>query len=223
MAAESGAGTLQNRPGIFAEVADAQAAVDVDAHICVAGAVAPAGPVIWRCAPGTLAPAGARVCVVDGGLDAAVRLRVDGDRLFVVPRVEVQRATRRYGFSADASGSGFSTYHLDPASAAGFEVDDAARQVALADWLAEAARRGFAEVWLHSRDAAAAGRGFAGDLLGRAHRLAPELGFWLSGGGAAFGDVERIAAQPGLVALVVPGAAFAGGKFRAAPASSGAT
>lgn len=223
MAAESDAGAGSGRPNLFAEVAGTHPIAGADAHICAAGGTAPVGPVIWRCAPGASAPAGARVCVADGGLDAAVRLSAQAGGAFVVPRVEVQRVARRYGFSTDTSGSGFSTYHLDPASAAGFEVEDAGRQVALTDWISDAARRGFAEVWLHSRDAAAVGRGFAGDLLGRAHRLAPELGLWLSGGGTAFGDIGRIAAQPGLVALVVPETALAGGDFQTTPAESGAT
>ncbi|MDP3862554.1 MAG: hypothetical protein Q8Q63_13325 [Phaeovulum sp.] len=213
MVDEAATDAANTRPSLFVEAGSTETFAGADALICTAGdgeaAAAAAAPLIWRCAPGSAVPAGARVCVADGGLGAAAQLRAAAGGAFVVPRVEVQRAARRYGFATDASGSGFSTYHLDPATAAGFDVDDGGRQMSLADWLAEAARLGFAEVWLHSRDAAATGRGFAADLLARAHRLAPHLGLWLSGGGASAEDIERVASRPGLVALVVPQAALA--------------
>lgn len=191
------------RASIFVEAIGKQTIAGVNAQICAADGPAPDGPVIWRCGPGHSVPATARVCVADGGLAVAVRLQVGAGAVLVVPRVEVQRTARRYGFSTDNSGSGFSTFHLDPATVAGFDVSDGGRQVSLADWLSEAEQSGFAEVWLHSRDAETSGRGFAGDLLERAHQLAPALGIWLSGGGATRDDIERVAMRPGLVALVV--------------------
>lgn len=191
------------RPSIFVEASGAQTIAGADAQICAAGAAAPDDVVIWRCAPGQMVPDSALVCVADGGLAAATQLRAKVGSTIVVPRAEVQRTERRYGFLTNTSGSGFSTYQLDPATATGFDVADGGRSLPIADWLAEAVRLGFAEVWLHSHDAAAVGRGFAGDLLERAHRLAPALGFWLSGGDAAPADIERMVGRPGLVALVV--------------------
>jgi len=224
MAPEPLAVAPQPRASLFVEAVAPCPVAGADAVICDAPAEpiteAARGPVIWRCAPGQSAPAGARVCVAEGGLAAAAQLRAAAPAALVVPRAEVQRLARRYSFATESSGSGFSTYHLDPATVAGFEVEDGGRQIALADWLAEATRQGFFELWLHSRDAAAAGLGFAGELLDRAHRMAPETGFWLSGGGRGADDVARIQARPGLAALVLAQAALADPDTGAAPAAT---
>ena len=201
------------RPNLFVEATGPQPLDGADAVICAAPAEAAEVPsdlgVIWRWSPGCQVPPQARVCVAEGGLEAAADLRDRAPSLAVVPRIEVQRAARSYGFAQHSGGSGFATYHLDPATARGDMVRDSGQEMPLADWLAQAAGQGFAEVWLHSTDAAAAGHGFSADLLKRAHRDAPAMGFWLSGGASGPGDIDRVAALPGLVALVVPQAALA--------------
>jgi hypothetical protein len=140
---------------------------------------------------------------------AAAGLSARASGLAVVPRIEVRRATKRYWVTPDNSGSGFSTYHLDPATATAFLVADDGQDLPLGDWLMRATGLGFSEVWLHSSDAAAAGRGFSGDLLARAHRTAPQMRFWISGGGTSLRHFETIAAMPGLAAIVVDTASIA--------------
>ena len=201
------------RPDLFALAAAPHPLDGADAVICAAPAEGAGMPpdlgVIWRWSPGCQVPPQARICVAEGGLAAAAGLRDAVAGLVVVPRVEVQRAARRYGFSQHSGGSGFATFHLDPATVGSFIARDQGRETELADWLAQAVELGFVEVWLHSLDAAAAGHGFAADLLHRAHRDAPGMGFWLSGGARDQGDIDRVAALPGLAALVVPEAVLA--------------
>ena len=194
-------------PGLFVEAATPTQYPGADAVICdvpdeLAEGQQSAG-VIWRWSRGRELPALARFCVAEGGLVAAAGLSAGAAGLAVVPRIEVHRATRRFGFSPDSSGSGFSTYHLDPATATAFLAADGGQDVPLGDWLGRAAELGYPEVWLHSRDAAAAGGGFSHELLARAHRIAPQMRFWISGGGTSLSHFEAMAAMPGLVALVV--------------------
>ena len=158
--------------------------------------------VIWRVRRGGSAPQGARVCVAEG-LDAAAELAVGTPDMVVVPRAEVRRASSRYGFNPAITGSGFSTYHLDPASVQAFSVRERGRTVALGEWLSQAQTLGFREVWLHGVEAQEAGRGFACDLLAKAHRIAPRLQLWISGGGREPAHFANAARLPGLVALVV--------------------
>lgn len=157
--------------------------------------------VIWRFSQG-MPPPGARVCAVDG-LEAAATLVADAPELIVIPRAEVRRAAPRYGFSPGNGGSGFSTYQIDPATVSAFEVCEDSQSAPLGDWLRQAASLGFDEVWLHGIEAEEARRGFPCDLLAKAHRIAPELQFWISGGGCQPAHFKTIARMPGLAALVV--------------------
>jgi hypothetical protein len=177
------------------------------AVICeaAAGIEAPPPPrdnVIWHLCRGEAPPPEAQVCVTDG-LVGATELAAEAPDLVVVPRVEARRVRSRYGFNPSASGSGFSTYHLDPASVQAFTVSERGQAAALGDWLRQAQTLGFAEVWLHGVEAEAAGRGFACDLLAKAHRIAPDLGLWISGGGREPVHFANAAQMPGLAALVV--------------------
>ena len=122
----------------------------------------------------------------------------------MVPRVEVRRGSSRYSFRPANPGEGFSTYRLDPGSVAVFLVRDGDHAVALADWLADAAARGFNTVWLHGIEAAGARRGFPIEMLRKARMLAPQMAIWLSGGGCEVRHFERLASEPGLAAVVVP-------------------
>lgn len=159
--------------------------------------------VIWHLAPGAPPPAGATLCVVDG-LTAAAEAAAGPEAPAIVPHAEVRQVAQRFGFTPGQAVSGFSTYRLDPASVSAYEVGEEDRTVPLGDWLAQAAALGFAEVWLHSPAAEAAGQGFPCAMLAKAHRLAPGMRFWISGGGRQAGHIETAAAGPGLAALVVP-------------------
>lgn len=174
--------------------------------------------VIWHLAPGMPVPAGAKVCVVDG-LAAAAELAVGPEQAAIVPRAEVRKAAQRFGFTPGDAVSGFSTYRLDPVSASAYEVVEEGRTVPLGDWLARAAALGFAEVWLHSPAAEAAHQGFPCAMLAKANRLAPEMRFWISGGGWQRAHFETAASGAGLSALVVPAdvaAEFAPGELTTA-------
>lgn len=164
---------------------------------------------IWRIAPGTTLPDGAGICVTEG-LAAAVSLSAEAPDLTVIPRAEVARTAHRYGFSAGNGGSGFSTYQLDPATVAAFSVAEAGRNLPLDDWLTKASALGFDAVWLHGVTAEAAGLGFPCDMLAKAHRIAPDMAFWISGGGWQQRHFDTIAPMPGLAALVVPADVLSG-------------
>ncbi len=171
------------------------------------GAPGPAGlsvaDTIWRTgAHGTPPPEGARICVVDGLARAAAFAAADPG-LFVVPRAEVVRASRQYGFDPAQDNSGFKTYHLNPATVTSHVIHENGARLSLAHWLEKGNDLGFSEFWLHGADAEKAGSGFPCDLLKHAHRLAPEARFWISGGGRSAAHVETIAPLPGLVALIV--------------------
>lgn len=168
------------------------------------------GEIIRRC-PGPDRPPGpATVWVADGGLDGAAALCDGHAGIRVVPRGEVRRGSSRYSFVPTSPGEGFSTYRLDPGSVAVFLVLDGGRAVALADWLARAAALGFDTVWLHGVEAAGARRGFPIEMLRKAHRLAPEMAIWLSGGGCEMRHFERLASEAGLAAVVAPETDLAG-------------
>lgn len=198
-------GQTSPRPRVFVEGDPTVVHSDANAVICggetatdVAGENA---NVIWRIPHGT-PPPGARVCVVDG-LEAAATLVAEAPELIVIPRAEVRRAAPRYGFSPGNGDSGFSTYQIDPATVSAFEVCGGSQSAPLGDWLRRAASLGFDEVWLHGIEAEEARRGFPCDLLAKAHRIAPDLQFWISGGGRQRGHFKTIARMPGLAALVV--------------------
>jgi len=177
--------------------------------------------VIWHLAPGAPPPTGGALCVVDG-LAAAAEAAGGPEHPSIVPRAEVRQVAQRFGFTPGHAVSGFSTYQLDPASVSAYEVGEEDRAVPLGDWLAQAAALGFAEVWLHSPAAEAAQRGFPCALLAKAHRLAPGLRFWISGGGWQRAHFETAATGPGLAALVVPADVldgFAQGELTAAIAA----
>jgi hypothetical protein len=158
--------------------------------------------VIWRIAQGTPPPPGASLCVADG-LDAAAALAVEAPKLAIIPRAEVRRVAPRYGFSVGNGGSGFSTYQLDPASVGAFTVSESGRNEPLGDWLEHATTLGFYEVWLHGIEADEAGLGFPCGLLAKAHRIAPDMRFWMSGGGRVPAHVATITKMPGLAALII--------------------
>jgi len=195
---------------------DANAAI----RTCGPGAERPgdAPGTVWHLAPDASAPTGARLCVVDG-LAAAAKRAAGPEAPAIVPRAEVRKVVPRFGFTPGQPVSGFSTYQLDPVSASAYEVDEAGGTVRLGDWLAQAAMLGFAEVWLHSPTAEAARRGFPCAMLAKAHRLAPTMRFWISGGGWQYAHFDTAAAGAGLEALVVPAdvaAEFAPGELTAA-------
>lgn len=174
-------------------------------------------PVIWHLAQGALPPTGATLCVVDGL--AAAEAAAGTEEPAIVPRADVRQVAQRFGFTPGQTISGFNTYQLDPASVSAYEVGEKNRTVSLGDWLAEAAARGFSEVWLHSPAASAAGKGFPCAMLAKAHRLAPGMRFWISGGGWQRAHFETAATAPALAALVVPAdvlAGFAEGELTAA-------
>jgi len=178
--------------------------------------------VVWHLVRGALPPAGAALCVVDG-LAAAAEAAAGPEAPAIVPRAEVRRAAQRFGFTPGHAVSGFSTYQLDPASVSAYEVGEEDRTVPLGDWLSQAATLGFAEVWLHSPAAEVAGQGFPCAMLAKAHRLAPGMRFWISGGGRQRAHFETAAAGPGLAALVVPAdvaAEFAQGELALAISAS---
>ena len=199
---------------IFAEADPLFSWPAADAVICAMPSQEEAAPeredIVWRWSQGGHLPSVTQICVVDEGLTAAAKLCADTEGLFVVPRAEVRRVSRRYSFAAAAPGEGFSTYRLDPASVSAFVATDSGREYPLADWLRQAGELGFSEIWLHGSGAASARQGFPVEILARAHRLAPQLCYWLSGGGCALEHFETIAPMPGLAALVVPGEDLAG-------------
>lgn len=211
MATEPGAAQqIPTRPSVFVAREGGAAVAGADAAICtLASATADDlhdGGIIWLWAPGDTLPAAARVCVAATGLVAAAELARIAPAVFVVPRVEVRRASRNYGFSRDNSGSGFNTFQLDPATVAAFTVLDAGTDTPLADWLRRAGELGFSEVWLQCSDSAGVSTG----LLVQAHRAAPELGFWVTGDSRWLRRVETAQVPPGLAALVVAPADLAG-------------
>lgn len=185
----------------------------VDAVIWPAGCggagPSPLAGIIWRWSPGRTLPAEATICAADGGLDAAAGLAAERRGLTVAPRAEVRQGASRYSFVPALPGEGFSTYRLDPGSVAEFLVTEDGRDTRLADWLKRAARLGFQTVWLHGVEADAARRGFPIDMLRRAHRLAPGVTFWLSGGGCVLRHFARLTAEAGLTTVVVPEANLA--------------
>jgi len=200
---------------------DASAAIR--AHDPETSGAGDANGVIWHLAPGEPPPNGATLCVVDG-LAAAAEAASGPEAPAMVPRAEVRRAAQRFGFKPGRAVSGFSTYQLDPASVSAYEVGEADRTVPLGDWLAQAAALGFAEVWLHSPAAEVEGHGFPCAMLAKAHRLAPGMRFWVSGGGRLRRHFETAAAGPALAALVVPSdiaAEFAPGELTAAISAPG--
>ena len=173
---------------------------------------------VWHLAPDAPVPTGATFCVVDG-LAAAAELAAGPDTAAIVPRAEIRKVVPRFGFTPGHAVSGFSTYQLDPVSASAYEVVEEDGTVRLGDWLAQAATLGFAEVWLHSPSAEVARRGFPCAMLAKAHRLAPAMRFWISGGGWQHAHFESAAAGAGLEALVIPAdvaAGFAPGELTAA-------
>ena len=162
------------------------------------------GEIIRRC-PGPNRPPGpATIWAADGGLGRAAALCDRRAGVRVVPRAEIRRGSSRYSFVPASPGEGFSTYRLDPGSVAEFLVLDGDHEIALANWLAGAAALGFDTVWLHGIEAAGARRGFPIEMLRKAHRLAPEMAIWLSGGGCEVRHFERLASEAGLAAVVVP-------------------
>jgi len=187
--------------------------VGADGMVVAAGAevaedAARSVEIIRRCPGADRAAGPATIWVADGGLDRAAAL-CDGDvglraGIRVVPRAEVRRGASRYSFEPASPGEGFSTYRLDPGSVAEFLVLEGDHEIALANWLAGAAGRGFDTVWLHGIEAAGARRGFPIEILRKARLLAPEMAIWLSGGGCELRHFERLASEPGLAAVVVP-------------------
>ncbi len=156
---------------------------------------------IWRLGPDDPPPPGARIVVADSLL-AAAETAQDRPDCTVVPRAEVRRAARRYGFDPAQDNSGFKTYQLNPATVAAYEVSEDGTTVTLGEWLRRAAALGFGEIWLYAADAEEAGRGFDCVLLDRARKIAPDALFWISGGGRTAAHVAVIAGRPGLAALV---------------------
>lgn len=202
---------VEKRSGYHVEAARPEPVAGADAVIVAVGAgglpedIPPerAGAFVWRVGAGGTAPPGAHVCVAEG-LRQAVEIAEDADGLWVVPRVCVRRASRQYRFDpAQDDGSGFRTYHLNPATFAAWEVREDGAPVPLAEWLRRAAGLGFDEIWLHDETAEQAGGGYGCDLIDRAHRILPEARFWVSGGGRTAGHVRTVAARPGVKAVVM--------------------
>jgi len=199
------------RPRLFVETGSGCGGADgmvVPAGTEIAEDAALDGEIIRRCPGADRPPGPATIWVADGGLDRAAALRDRdvgiGAGIRVVPRAEVRRGSNRYSFRPASPGEGFSTYRLDPASVAEFLVLEGDHEIALANWLARAAALGFDTVWLHGIEAAGARRGFPIEMLRKAHRLAPQMAIWLSGGGCEVRHFERLASEAGLAAVVAP-------------------
>ena len=202
---------VEKRPGYHVEAPRAELVAGADAVIVTVAADGPpddlppeqAAAFVWRVGPGGEVPRGAHVCVAEG-LQRAIVIAEDAADLWVVPRVCVRRASQQYRFDpSQDDGSGFKTYHLNPATFAAWEVREDGAVVPLAEWLERAAGLGFDEIWLHDETAELTGRGFGCDLIDRAHRILPEARFWISGGGRTAGHVRTIAAKPGVEAVVM--------------------
>ncbi len=141
--------------------------------------------------------------VGEGTLEAIARRRDAWPRLQWIPRVEVESAEVRFAFRKTSPGEGFSFYVPDTAAIQGYRVTESQGGSAIETWLVQVADFGFDTVWLHTPDAAAAGRGLDLDLLHRARRCSPaEL--WLSGGATGTRHLANLAGEGGAAAVVLP-------------------
>jgi hypothetical protein len=137
--------------------------------------------------------------VCDQGLETVARLRDLHPALGWTPRLSVSRAHVSYRFSGPAIGEGFSFYMPDTSSIKGWRVGGS--DLTLAETLIRATELGFAELWLHSPDAASRNRGLELDLLDKTSDCACAI--WLSGGVAGTGHLQNLARVGGATAVVV--------------------
>lgn len=150
----------------------------------------------WRERPNVL-------WVGEGTLEAIARQRDAWPRLQWIPRVEVVRPEVRFAFRKTSPGEGFSVYVPDTAAIQGYRVTESQGGAAIEAWLRQAAVFGFDTVWLHTPNAAAAGRGLDLDLLQRARRCSPaEL--WLSGGATSTRHLANLAREGSAATVVLP-------------------
>lgn len=197
--AETGEGWLDGADGVVLEGGAADAGSDERITSCDEHILLDANPenvAGWRARAGTLWVAG-------GGLDAIMPLRDAWPALNWVPRIEVYRPETRFDFHRAAPGEGFSMYMPDTAAIQGFRIAGAERET-LEAWLARAVSEGFRRVWLHGRDADAAGKGADIEMLARARRHFAGGRIWLSGGIAEPRHLKTLAREGGAKAVVVP-------------------
>ena len=133
------------------------------------------------------------------GLDATAALRDEWPELDWVPHLSVYRPSINYRFSGKGLGEGFSFYMPDTSAIRAWRVTDG--EQSLLEAVEKAQRLGFEAVWLHSLDAAQAGRGLELEMLDRT--TGSELDIWISGGVTQAGHLGNLLRSGGASSVVV--------------------
>ncbi len=133
------------------------------------------------------------------GLDAAAALRDEWPELIWVPHLSVYRPSMSYRFSGKGLGEGFSFYMPDTSAIRAWRVTDG--EQSLLEAVEKAQRLGFESLWLHSLDAAQAGRGLELEMLDRTS--GSELDIWISGGVTQAGHLSNLLRSGGASGVVV--------------------
>jgi len=141
--------------------------------------------------------AGQWIC--DRGLEATARLQDLHPALQWIPRLSVSRAQVSYRFSGPAFGEGFSFYMPDTAAIQGWREEGSDRS--LGELLSRATELGFADLWLHSPEAASSKSGLALELLDKTQ--GGPWAIWLSGGVADARHLRNLARLDGATTVVV--------------------
>ena len=133
------------------------------------------------------------------GLEATASLRDRWKDLHWMPVLSVYRPSLSYRFSGKAEGEGFSFYIPDTSVIRCWRVTDGEQP--LIDAVEHARQLGFDSLWLHSLDAAEAGRGLELEMLDRTESSG--LDIWLSGGATESRHLSNLARVGGAAAVVI--------------------
>lgn len=136
------------------------------------------------------------------GLQHTAQLRDEWKELQWIPRLTVYLPSLSYRFSGKAMGEGFSFYIPDTSAIRGWRVTDG--EQSLRDAVQMAKTLGFDALWLHSLDAAQAGRGLELELLDRTADSG--LKVWMSGGVTQAQHLTNLTRVGGVDSVVVDAA-----------------
>ncbi len=133
------------------------------------------------------------------GLDASAVLRDQWPELHWIPVLSVYRPSMSYRFSGKGLGEGFSFYIPDTSAIRGWRVTD--DEQSLLEAVEKAQRLGFESLWLHSLDAAQAGKGLELEMLDRS--AGSGLDIWISGGVTEARHLSNLVRSGGASSVVV--------------------